>query len=271
MPEMTDRQKLMSSKRGLLGCPSARLETRTSYMKDYTPPPRNLYTGVGPKVGLMLKSEGGGAVGKDTLGLGEEGRSSYQRTFFEHGDAYKNRLGMADAARITHLNPRKDAVVDYTTSYEVFCKKHDIGDHSARPRTSAGGPPAPREHGYGLGEENKTMYTRTFFTPQSRPGYVETKVVSKVSMEGITTHVMQPYGPLCRSVTQDAYVAPPASVYQPLIERSKLESAKKKTTMDPVGTVKPSRDYGLGPWARSSYQREFYDKTGLGVVGEKLD
>jgi len=39
-----------------------------------------------------------------------------------------------------------------------------------------------------------------------------------------------------------------------------------------VGTTKPdpARDYGLGPWAHSSYKRDFTDKTGLGVVGEKL-
>jgi len=44
-------------------------------MKDYTPPRTELYTGVGPNVGLKLKQDAA-AVTERTLGLGDEGTQS---------------------------------------------------------------------------------------------------------------------------------------------------------------------------------------------------
>ena len=81
------------------------------------------------------------------------------------GEAYRHKVGPIASARITHLRPKKDAVVDYTTSYDTFCRKQDIGDHTRRPQTAA---PAevPRAFGYGLGEERVSMFKRTFLPPQ---------------------------------------------------------------------------------------------------------
>ncbi len=92
----------------------------TSYSATFVPPPSNLYTGVSANLGLKARVEGtAGSVTADGLGLGEHGKSSYQRTHVHLGDAYKERTrpdaaALKDKLKIDRNKP------DYTTSYSAW-------------------------------------------------------------------------------------------------------------------------------------------------------
>ncbi len=88
--------------------------------------------------------------------------------------------------------------------------------------------------GYGL--EGETMYSTEYKRPQTSKGFVPNKIVTKTEIEGIGTHEVEPYGPLCKSLMQESFPAPPTESY--------LKKAPKPKARDPaaVGTVPPDRD-----------------------------
>jgi hypothetical protein len=79
-----------------------------------------LYTGVSANLGLKARVEGTAAsITVEGLGLGEEGKSSYQRTHVHLGDAYKQRTRPDSAALKTKLKMDKQNP-DYTTTYSAW-------------------------------------------------------------------------------------------------------------------------------------------------------
>lgn len=251
-----------ASKKGLIGSSAAKLDTRTSYVQHFPPPPKELYTGVSPGLGLKARVEGTAAPDPSTLGLGEEGKSFYQMEHLHYGDAYKYPLAPEDRARRTNVKPPKDAKVDYGTSYSAWGRKVDLGDGN-RPRTSA--PKVefvPPE--YGMGEDGESMYTATFHNPKLEPDYLQTTRVTKMGVEGRPAVKMEPYGPLARSFAHESFSAPPPAAY--LQHKKKTQQS---TRVIPVGTTKPedASKYGLGRYGQSSYKTDFVNKLGLGVTG----
>jgi len=177
-----------ASKKGLIGSSTAKLDTRTSYSLNFPPPPKNLYTGVSANLGLKARVEGTAAPDPTNLGLGEEGRSFYQREHVHFGDAYKHKTEPEERARRMNVKVPKDAKVNFTTSYSVWGKKVDLGEGN-RPGTSAPKiefvPPT-----YGLGEDGESMYKAIFHNPNAAPDYLATTRITKSAAEGKSTVVM---------------------------------------------------------------------------------
>jgi len=223
-----------ASKKGLIGSSTAKLDTRTSYSLNFPPPPKSLYTGVSANLGLKARVEGTAAPDPTNLGLGEEGRSFYQREHVHFGDAYKHKTEPEERARRMNVKVPKDAKVNFTTSYSVWGKKVDLGEGN-RPGTSAPKiefvPPT-----YGLGEDGESMYKAIFHNPNAAPDYLATTRITKSAAEGKSTVVMEPYGPLAKSSAHENFQAPPPTAY---MRGNKRET--RPTTTIPVGTTKPVR------------------------------
>mmetsp|Transcript_67316 Transcript_67316/g.140236 ORF Transcript_67316/g.140236 Transcript_67316/m.140236 type:complete len:522 (-) Transcript_67316:252-1817(-) len=235
------------------------LNARTAYHDSYLPPPADLYTGVSANLGLKARVEGQQPRGIEGLGLGPDGQTFYQRTFRPHGDAYKNKQPPEDRAKITHIQPNKDAKVDYTTSYSVWGQDKDLPE-GARPQTVK---PvyANVSTDYGLGQ-NDTMYTETYKVPQQDEAFAETVRVTREAVQGHPRGNVEPYGPLCKSLAHESFQAPPKTAYL----RSRGEKASDR--VHPVGTlpVPPDRQYGLGHYGTTTYHDEFTDKSHLDVT-----
>jgi hypothetical protein len=253
-----------ASKKGLIGSGKAKLDSRTSYVQHYPPPPQSLYTGVSANLGLKARVEGTAVPDPTNLGLGEEGTSFYAREHKHFGDAYKSRVAPEDRARRTNVQPPKDAKVDYTTSYSTWGRKVDLGEGN-RPRTSAPKlqlvPPV-----YGMGEDGESMYTATYHDPKSEPDFLATKHITKSAVEGNSAVTMEPYGPLAKSFAHESFRAPPPEAY---LQRPRPRQDEKPKFTIPVGTSKPedAAKYGLGHYGKSSYQADYVNKLGLGVTG----
>ena len=246
-----------ASKKGLIGNGASKLETRTSYVQHYPPPPQTLYTGVSANLGLKARVEGTAAPDPTNLGLGEEGKSFYAREHTHFGEAYKHKQAPEDRARRTNVQPPKDAKVDYTTSYSVWGKKVDLGEGN-RPRTSAPKvdfvPPA-----YGMGVDGESMYTATFHDPKTAPDYLATRIITKTAVEGNAATKMEDYGPLAKSFAHESFQAPPKTAY---LRATKPEKDRPRFTI-PVGTTKPedASKYGLGEFGTSLYKDTFRPHT----------
>jgi hypothetical protein len=143
---------------------------------------------VSANLGLKARVEGTAAPDPANLGLGEEGRSFYQREHVHFGDAYKHKTEPEERARRMNVKVPKDAKVNFTTSYSVWGKKVDLGEGN-RPGTSAPKiefvPPT-----YGLGEDGESMYKAIFHDPNTAPDYLATTRITKSAAEGKSTVVM---------------------------------------------------------------------------------
>jgi len=236
------------------------LLTKTQYVQDFPPPPMYLYTGVSANIGLKARVEGTAAPDPSNLGLGDEGKSFYQREHLHYGDAYKTILAPEDRARRTNIQPPKDAKVDYRTSYSTWGKNEDLGQGN-RPRTSAPKvefvPPT-----YGMGEDGESMYKATFHNPQGEPDYLKTERITKQAVVGKSSVKMEPYGPTCKSFAHESFQRPSPAAY---LQRPKID--QKPTNVIPVGSTDPDPKYGLGRYGRSSYQADYVNKLGLGAQG----
>jgi hypothetical protein len=80
------------------------------------------------------------------------------------------------------------------------------------------------------------MYSTEYKRPQTSKGFIPNKIVNKAEVEGFMAHQVEPYGPLCKSLMQESYPAPPAEAY--------LKKLPKDKPRDPpaVATVPPDRD-----------------------------
>jgi hypothetical protein len=98
----------------------------------------------------------------------------------------------------------------------------------------------PKEHtktaalGYGL--QGETIYSTEYKRPQTSKGFVPNKIVSKTEIEGTGPHEVEPYGPLCKSLMQESYPAPPPESY---LKRPKtyVPMARSTTVMHMHGTL----------------------------------
>jgi len=245
-----------ASMKALIGSGASKLDCRTSYVQHFPAPPKDLYTGVSANVGLKARVEGTAAPDPSNLGLGEEGKSFYQREHLHYGDAYKTILAPEDRARRMNVQPPKNAKVDFTTSYSVWCRKVDLGDGN-RPRTSAAKvnfvPPT-----YGMGEDGESMYKATFNNPQGEPDFLQTERITKSTVQGNAAVKMEPYGPMCKSFAHESFQRPPTAAY---LQRPKRD--EKPTSVIPVGSTNPDPKYGLGRYGTSSYQADYVNKLGF--------
>ena len=245
-----------------LGEAASHKEYATSYKHAYAPPAA-VYTGVGPNV-LLHEQEARRARYEEGhgRGLGEDGRSSYQLFHGDRGDVYRARAEPHSGAQENHLDgagarvrargPRR---AEWTTSYEaaVAAVGPDglarIGGRPAR----AG--PAHRsvEDGlaYGLGEDGVTVYRRAFGGP---PRTSRGTRASREAVEGGLASEMERYGPLGRSMARLSWRAPPPEAY---LERRAVAGWPKMVV--PVGTLPPTRAYGLGEYGDSSYRADYTD------------
>jgi len=271
MPAVDDKKKkLLASKKGLIGSGSGVLESRTSYGLSFPPPPKSLYTGVSAGLGLKAKVEGTAVNDPSNLGLGEDGRSFYQRELVHYGDAYKTPLQPEDRARRTNVKPPKDAKVDYTTSYSGWGKKVDLGEGNKVVEMPK---PVFKPPEYGMGEDGRSMMKDTFIDPRTQPDYLATARITKSQVEGNAEVVMEPYGPLAKSFMHEDFGAPPKAAY---LQNKKSGEPKQtfKSKVVPVGTTQPNAEekkkYGIGAYGFSTYKQDFVPKLGLGVTGASL-
>lgn len=98
-----------------------KLQDSTSYTTTFLAPPKNLYTGISANLGLKARVEGvAGSTDPSKLGLGEQGRSSYQRAHVHMGpDAYRDRVRPDPAAKVSTLKMDKGHP-GYITSYSAW-------------------------------------------------------------------------------------------------------------------------------------------------------
>jgi len=230
------------------------LMNNTSYTTTFLPPPKNLYTGISPNLGLKARVEGVAAASDPALlGLGETGVTSYHKALPRHtSSAYKDRVKPDPAALKSRLKMDKGHA-GYVTSYSVWGNQEAALPISAK-ADAIKGPEQTIVGAIGYGLDGETMYHSTYKVPQGEQGYQSAKIVTKDDVEGVPEAKVVPYGALCKSLVHESFQAPPAEAYQ----RKPPKTAGK----DPpaVGTVPPNRDYGLGDYGKTTYTDDYVNK-----------
>lgn len=97
-----------------------KLQGQTSYTATFVSPPADLYTGISPNIGLKARVEGAtSTIDPSKLGLGEHGKSVYQRTHVHMGDAYRDRIKQDPAGKKNRFKMDQEHA-GYTTTYSVW-------------------------------------------------------------------------------------------------------------------------------------------------------
>jgi len=231
-----------------------KLMNDTSYTTTFLAPPKNLYTGVSPNIGLKARVEGVAAAADPAgLGLGEQGRTTYHNALPWHEqDAYKDRVKPDPAALKSRLKMDKGHA-GYVTSYSAWGSKDAALPISAK-AAAIKGPEQTIVGAIGYGLDGETMYHSAYKRPQTSAGYLPAKIVTKDEVEGVAEAKVVPYGALCKSLVHESFQAPPPEAYQ--------RKPPKTAAKDPaaVGTVPPNRDYGLGDYGKTTYNHDYINK-----------
>jgi hypothetical protein len=258
-PGHDPKQALLASKKGVFGPPGGKLMNNTSYTTTFLAPPKNLYTGISPNLGLKARVEGVAAAADPAdLGLKENGVTSSQLALPRHGsDAYRDRIRPDPAALKSKLRMDKGHA-GYVTSYSAWGSKEAALPISAK-ADAIKGPEQTIVGAIGYGLEGETQCHATYKPPQGEAGYLPAKIVTKEEVEGVPDAKVVPYGALCKSLVHESFQAPPPEAYQ--------RKPPKTAARDPpaVGTVPPNRDYGLGEYGRTTYNNDFVNKLSKDV------